>query len=250
MNSSQPLAVLVHGAWHDEHCWAGVHAQLARRRTRSASLTLPSTDPGRELPGFADDVAAVTTLIESIDRNVILCGHGYGGMVISEAGNHARVTRLVYLAAFCPLPGQRVIDQSIAPPAEPFAVRQSGDGRMTVTRRLAARRFYGDLDRATASRLASRLLPSTAAIHHARSDNPAWMTKPTTYVLCKRDRVLDRHRSRRVAEQVVRTQLAWGWADDHVITLGTGHCPFYSAPELVADAVVGRSPLLPPHRWH
>lgn len=249
MNPSQPLAVLVHGAWHDEHCWAEVKPQLARRRTSSVALTLPSTDPGRELPGFADDVAAVVGLVDSLDHDVTLCGHGYGGMVISEAGNHARVKRLVYLAAFCPRPGERVIDQVMGSPAQPFTIRQTGDGRMTVTRKKAVRRLYGDLDRARAASLAERLLPSTAAIHHARSANPAWLVKPTTYVIGRRDRVLDRRRSRLMAEQIVRTQLARGRADDHVITLETGHCPFYSAPDLVADVLTGRSPLLPHHRW-
>lgn len=214
------------------------------------SLTLPSTDPDHELPGFADDVAAVLDLVESVDRPVTLCGHGYGGMVISEAGNHAQVGRLVYLAAFCPLPGQRVIDQAVGSPAGPFAIRRTGDGRMKIASRLAARRFYGDLDRRVAARVAARLLPSTEAIHHARSDNPAWLVKPTTYVLCRRDRVLDQHRSRLVAEQVVRTQIAQGWADHHVVTLGTDHCPFYSAPGLVADVVVDGTPRLPHHRWH
>lgn len=245
METSQPTAVLVHGAWHDEHCWTDVMAQLALRRTPSVSLTLPSTDPGRELPGFADDVAAVVELIESLDGEVTLCGHGYGGMVISEAGNHDQVSHLVYLAAFCPTPGQRVIDQAAGPPVGPFAVRQTGDGRMTVQPRLAARRFYGDLDPGAAAIRASRLLPSTAAIHRARSANPAWLAKATTYVLCRRDRVLSRRRSRLMALQVVRTQLARGRTGNHAVTLGTGHCPFYSAPGLVADVLVGISPSWP-----
>lgn len=243
MPNPQPTAVLVHGAWHDESCWDAVHAQLALRSASSLSLTLPSTDPGRELPGFADDVAAVVDLVDSVDGDVTLCGHGYGGMVISEAGNHDRVHRLVYLAAFCPEPGERVVDQAVGGLHGRPALRSTGDGRMVLQHRPAARRLYGDLHSGTAASLAAQLLPSTAAIHWAQSRNPAWLTKPTTYIACGQDRVLNRRRSEIVAQRVVRNQLAHGRSDSHAVTIATGHCPFYSAPGLVADVVASGDPV-------
>ncbi|MCP3989104.1 MAG: alpha/beta hydrolase [Actinomycetia bacterium] len=240
MPTSKPTVVLVHGAWHDERCWADVMSQLSLRRTPSVCLTLPSTDPGRELPGFADDVAAVTDLIDAVDGEVTLCGHSYGGMVISEAGNHDRVTRLVYLAAYCPRPGERVVDQSagiVSPLAVP-AVRQTGDGRMMIRARPAARRLYGDLRGPVASRKAAQLLPSTAAIYRAPATNPAWRSTPTTYVVCRRDRALNSRRSRDTAHRIVRSQLALGLNSSRAVSINTGHSPFYSAPNLVADVLV------------
>ena len=231
-----PTAVLVHGAWHDEQCWAAVVAHLSLRRMPVVTLTLPSTDPGRDLPGFADDVAALVDVIEAIPGPVTLCGHGYGGMVISEAGNHDRVRRLVYLAAACPRPGERAIDQV---PRLRRSIRLTGDGRMMLSARTAARYLYADLGRGWARRRAADLLPSTAAIFQARSIDPAWRSKPTTYVACGRDRALDRRHCRLRAGEVMVNQLAHGRADGFAVTLPTGHAPFYSAPRAVAEIVAG-----------
>ncbi|MEL7157538.1 MAG: alpha/beta hydrolase [Actinomycetota bacterium] len=231
-----PTAVLVHGAWHDERCWAAVVAHLSQQRMPVVTLTLPSTDPGRELPGFADDVAALVDVIDAIPGPVTLCGHGYGGMVISEAGNHDRVRRLVYLAAACPRPGERAMDQA---GRLRRSIRMTGDGRMLLSARTAAHRLYGDLGRSRARHRAESLLPSTAAIFQARSIDPAWRSKPTTYVVCGRDRALDRAMCRRRADEVMVNQLAHGRGDGFAVTLPTGHAPFYSAPRAVAEIVAG-----------
>jgi pimeloyl-ACP methyl ester carboxylesterase len=243
MPTSKPTVVLVHGAWHDERCWAQVLTELRHRRIPAATLTLPSTDPGRELPGFADDVAAVIGLIESLGGQVVLCGHAYGGMVISEAGHHDRVTRLVYLAAYCPRPGERVVDQVRRPGHALMAplVHHTGDGRMVISARSAARKLYGDLQAPVAASRAAQLLPSTAAIYRTPVVHPAWLEKPSTYIIGRRDRALDARRSRAMAQLLVRARNWGGRAPATALTLDTGHCPFYSAPKLVADIASGCS---------
>ena len=196
---------------------------------------VPGTMSIPDLPGFGEDVAAVVDLIEQLDRPVVLCGHGYGGMVISEAGNHDHVERLVYLAAYCPSPGERVIDQVLGPPLGLFAVQHTGDGRMRVRPRLAARRLYGDLHRPAAKARAAGLLPSTATIHRSPATSPAWLRKRTTYVRCSRDRALDATCTERAAHDVIRAQLARGRSENLSLILDTSHCPFYSAPAAVAE---------------
>ena len=247
MPTSKPTVVLVHGAWHDERCWAEVITQLRLRRIPAASLTLPSTDPGCDLPGFVDDVRALVDLVESIGSEVILCGHGYGGMVISEAGHHHQVSRLVYLAAFCPRPGERAVDQVARWPLAPAAplIRLTGDGRMTIGPRAAARRLYRDLGAGPAVDLAGRLLPSTASIWRAPAVNPAWQIKPTTYVVCTRDRMIDGRQAQRTAGHVVRSQPVRGRSTNHALALASDHAPFYSAPNLVAEVIgtLGPGPL-------
>jgi len=233
--------VLVHGAWHDERCWGDVTAQLDLRRVPWATLTLPSTDPGDDLPGFAADVAAVVDRIERIDGNVTLCGHGYGGMVISEVGNHPQVSRLVYLAAYCPRPGESVLDLAARISRCPPLLLAPGDGRMRIGRAQAQRLLYSDLGRAQAADKAALLRPSTAAIYRARSTNPAWVTKEATYVLCRRDRVIRPSRARRMADRVARSQIATGRAATHLAVLGTGHSPFFSAPGHVAALLANPS---------
>ncbi|MEM7341244.1 MAG: alpha/beta hydrolase [Actinomycetota bacterium] len=241
----------MHGAWHDESCWSEVQRSLAAEHLLSSvPVHLPSTDPesspghpsggprGRPaLPGFADDVAAVIQTLEATPGPVTLCGHGYAGMVISEAGNHPRVNRLVYLSAYCPVQGQRISDLlcALGPWGGAPPIRDSGDGRMWFSRRAAPRRLYGDLPVDVARRLADRLLPSSSVIHDARATAPAWRNTVTTFVHGRRDRVMAVRRSLLTAQRVLQSHLAAGRPETTTLTLAGGHCLFYSQPQRVAE---------------
>src|SRR5262245_43964292 len=91
--ADDPTVVLVHGAWHGAWCWDKVTARLDDAGVAWAAVDLPFTS-------FGDDVAAARRTIEGVGGPVILCGHSYGGAVITEAGQEPNVQRLVYLAAF------------------------------------------------------------------------------------------------------------------------------------------------------
>ena len=54
------------------------------------------------LTSLADDVAATKRIIALQDGPVMLVGHSYAGVVITEAGNDPKVVGLVYVAAFAP----------------------------------------------------------------------------------------------------------------------------------------------------
>jgi pimeloyl-ACP methyl ester carboxylesterase len=85
--------VLVHGAWHGAWCWDGVVKALSERGVPAIAVELPLT-------GFEDDVALTRAAIESAGDHVVVCGHSYGGAVISEAAaDLPGVKRLVFIAA-------------------------------------------------------------------------------------------------------------------------------------------------------
>ena len=81
--------VLVHGAWHGSWCWQRVAPLLEKRGLAVRTVDLPSVGarPGAGTD-LSADAAALEAVIESVAGPVILCGHSYGGMVISRA--HAR----------------------------------------------------------------------------------------------------------------------------------------------------------------
>ena len=87
--------VLVHGAWADGSCWSGVIALLQAKGFHVVAVQNPLTS-------LADDVAATKRIIALQDGPVILVGHSYAGVVITEAGNDPKVVGLVYVAAFAP----------------------------------------------------------------------------------------------------------------------------------------------------
>ena len=101
---AKPTIVLVHGAFADSSSWYGVITILER----DGYSVLAAANPLRSVKGDADTVRA---LLASINTPVVLVGHSYGGMVISNAANgQANVKALVYVAAFAPEAGEKAGD--------------------------------------------------------------------------------------------------------------------------------------------
>ncbi|HEV2517698.1 MAG TPA: alpha/beta hydrolase [Devosia sp.] len=97
---AKPTIVLVHGAFADASGWGGVIARL----NKDGYQTIAAANPLRSVAG---DAAALSALVKSIDGEVVLVGHSYGGLVITEAANgNANVKALVYVAAFIPEVGE------------------------------------------------------------------------------------------------------------------------------------------------
>lgn len=87
--------VIVHGAFVDGSGWSGVYDRLTKSGYQVTIVQNPLTS-------LEDDVAATNRAIEAQDGPVILVGHSWGGVVITQAGNSDKVVSLVYVAAFMP----------------------------------------------------------------------------------------------------------------------------------------------------
>src|ERR1043165_290227 len=92
--------VLVHGGFVDGSGWEGVYQTLKRDGYAVSIVQNPTIS-------LADDVAATWRVIAAQNGPVVLVGHSYGGVVITEAGNDPNVAGLVYIAAFAPDRGTR-----------------------------------------------------------------------------------------------------------------------------------------------
>lgn len=109
--------VLVHGAWHGGWCWSRTARSLRNAGHDVHTPTLTGVGDRVHLMSRAVDLE---THIEDIVRvfeaeelsDVVLCGHSYGGMVITGAADRVadRIRSLVYLDAFVPADGQRTLD--------------------------------------------------------------------------------------------------------------------------------------------
>ena len=120
---STPTVVLVHGAFVDGSGWKPVHDLLVR----DGIEVVVSQHSTQSLTG---DVAEVQQVIEAQDGPVVLVGHSYGGVVITEAGTHPQVAGLVYVAAFAPDAGESVAtliaDPDPSAPVPPIVPRKDG----------------------------------------------------------------------------------------------------------------------------
>ncbi len=113
--SPKPSIVLVHGAYADGTSWSKVIAMLQAKGFNVVSVQNPTTS-------LADDVAATERAIDQQAGDVVLAGHSWAGVVITQAGNNPKVKALVYVDASAPDAGQSILDAGAALPAAPEQV--------------------------------------------------------------------------------------------------------------------------------
>ena len=112
--------VIVHGAWADGSSWSKVIPLLQAKGLHVVAVQNPLTS-------LADDVAATKRAIALQDGPVLLVGHSYGGVVITEAGNDPKVVGLVYVAALAPPNGESVASISKPYPPTPLGAEIHAD---------------------------------------------------------------------------------------------------------------------------
>lgn len=189
--------VLVHGAFVDETSWDGVAAILTARGYHVTAVKNPLTS-------LADDVAATKAVVDAQDGSVVLVGHSWGGVVIGEAGDDAKVASLVYVSAFAPDKGETISALSASGPATPgvAAIRPDAKGYLTIDPAVFPSAVAGDLPKKIGEHLAAHQMP----INHTAFDEPAevaaWHEKPSWYVLSAQDLVLDPHAQTFFAERM------------------------------------------------
>jgi pimeloyl-ACP methyl ester carboxylesterase len=222
--------VLVHGAWHGAWCWEKVVPRLQAAGVPAVAVDLPGHGKSAEPFGdLHDDAAAVRRLLDAAGGPVVLCGHSYGGMVITEAGDHPAVRHLVYLAAF--MPDEGVALRGISRPPRPSGLSNAavlGDDGLVRLGPGAAAALYHDCDPADIEGALRRLGPHPAATFTQAPAAVAWHTVPSTYVVCTADRAIPPDFQRAMAERAGR-----------VVEWPTGHSPFFARPDLVAELLRG-----------
>ena len=132
--------VLVHGAFADGSSYAKVISLLEAKGLHVTAVQNP-------LSSLADDVAATKRVIAMQDGPVILVGHSWAGMVISEAGNDPKVAGLVYVAAIVPDENQSADDviKSYLPPPGLAEAKPDAAGFLSLTRKGIDEDFVPDV---------------------------------------------------------------------------------------------------------
>jgi pimeloyl-ACP methyl ester carboxylesterase len=141
--------VLVHGGFVDGSGWEGVY-KILRKDGYTVSIVQNPTI------SLADDVAATRRIVAAQDRPVILVGHSYGGVVITEAGNDPRVAGLVYITAFAPDKGESVSTLIKDPPpgAAVPPILPPQDGYLFLDKAKFPGSFAGDVENERAAFMA------------------------------------------------------------------------------------------------
>jgi pimeloyl-ACP methyl ester carboxylesterase len=123
---------------------------------------------------------------------VVLVGHSYRGVVISEAGNHPKVASLVYIAAFAPDAGESVSSLiENPPPGAPVPpILPPQDGYLALDKAKFHASFAADVDADTAAFMADSEVPWGVEALDGAVTQPAWKTKPSWYLVATDDRMI------------------------------------------------------------
>src|SRR3989454_2622591 len=182
-NSAEMAIVLVHGGFVDGSGWESVYRVLKKDGHNVSIVQNPTIS-------LADDVAATKRIVAAQRGAVILVGHSYGGVVITEAGNDPKVEGLVYIAAFAPDRGESVSSLiKNPPPGAPVPpILPPRDGFLFLEKDKFAASFAADVDAETAAFMSDSQVPWGVEALNGTISEPAWKTKPSWYLVTTDDK--------------------------------------------------------------
>ena len=189
--------ILVHGAFADGSSWSKVIPLLEARGFHVRSVGIPLTS-------FADDVAATKRAIGAEDGPVILVGHSYGGLVITEAGNDPKVSGLVYVAAFAPDADQTITDISkpFPPPLGFSKLTTLPDGFLLLSPEGIEMAFAQDQTKEEKALLVAVQPQTAGSIFGAKPTAAAWHIKPSWYIAASNDNMIAPEQEKSMAKHI------------------------------------------------
>jgi pimeloyl-ACP methyl ester carboxylesterase len=222
IENSKPTVVLVHGGFVDGSGWEGVYNVLRKDGYTVSVVQNPTIS-------LADDVATTKRVVSAQNGPVILVGHSYGGVVITEAGNDPNVVGLVYIAAFVPDKGESVSslikDPPPGAPVPPILPPQ--EGFLFLDKAKFAASFAADVDPDKAEFMADSQVPWGVEALSGTISEPAWRSKPSWYLVATDDKMIPPPAQRFMSERAGST----------VVEAAGSHAIYVSQPNAVAALI-------------
>lgn len=221
-HAAETTIVLVHGGFVDGSGWEDVYHILTRDGYRVAIVQNPTLS-------LADDVAATKRIIHAQTGPVVLVGHSYGGVVITETGTDPQVAGLVYIAAFAPDKGESVssLIQDPPPGAPVPPILPPQEGFLFLDQEKFAASFAADVDARKAEFMAASQVPWGVEALAGTVSEPAWKTRPSWYLVAKDDRMIPPPAQRFMSARAGAT----------VVEVPGSHSVYISQPAAVAALI-------------
>jgi pimeloyl-ACP methyl ester carboxylesterase len=214
--------VLVHGGFVDGSGWRGVYDELHKAGYEVTIVQNPTTS-------LADDVGFTRRAIADSKHPVILVGHSYGGVVVTEAGTDPKVAGVIYIAAFAPDAGESVSSLIANPPpgAPVPPILPPQDGFLMLDKHKFHAAFAADLDPVTGRFMADSQVPWGVAALDGPVTVPAWKSKPSWYLVATDDHMIPPPAQRSMAKRAGST----------VVEVKGSHAVYVSNPKAVAKLI-------------
>ena len=217
---TKPSIVFAHGIWADGSCFSKVipPLQAEGHEVVSAQYGLDTTK---------EDVAATIRTLGRVSSPAILVGHSYGGSVITAAGMDDRVAGLVYIAALAPDSGETSqTQQDNFPRTDIFSHVEVQNGRVWMLAD-GIEAFAGDLTEEEKTLVWATHYAPAADLFNGRIERAAWRSKPSSYILARKDRTVHPELQRFYTKRMGAT----------VYEADTSHVTMLSDPKLVIDVI-------------
>jgi pimeloyl-ACP methyl ester carboxylesterase len=226
-----PTIVLVHGAFAESSSWNGV----ARHLLAAGHPVVAAANP---LRGLADDAAAVSDVVRAIDGPVVLVGHSYGGMVISNVAHDAGdITALVYVCAFAPDAGESAFELSLRFPGSTLGdavapiARHDGGVDLVIAKDKFHAQFCADVPEDEATLMAVTQRPvAQAALEEQSGPRPLWKHVPSSFFIGAEDRNIPAALQRSLAQRADARRVAEIAHGSHAVAV--------ARPEAVAQLIL------------
>jgi pimeloyl-ACP methyl ester carboxylesterase len=217
----KPTIVLVHGAYADGSSWSKVIPMLQAKGYTVVSVQNPLTS-------LADDVAATNRVINQQTEPVLLVGHSYAGVVITEAGNNPKVRGLVYVSGIAPDSGQSLVDVAVGfPPSAAPVVKDEG-GFLSLSEAAYMKYFAPDLPIPEQRVLAATQVTWFNGCLTDKVTKAAWRDKPSWWVIGKNDQMVNPKWQEKMAANIKAK----------VTEVTSSHVVLLTHPKTVTDVIV------------
>ncbi|MDB5200867.1 MAG: alpha/beta hydrolase [Ferruginibacter sp.] len=231
--------VLVHGAWQGAYVWQFVKDELEKHGQKVITVELPAhgTDTTSAanvtINSYRDKVIAA---IKAANTKVILVGHSLGGMVVTATAESIpdKIEKLIYIAAFVPGNGQRLVELA------------GQDAQSQLGPSLIPSATQPTLDVIPANRVAIFCQDGSATVKQLVLDKfrvePAIPFGMPVFVTAAAFGQVDKYYIHTTADQAIgitlQKQMASAAGITKVYSLNSGHSPFLSMPDSLADMLM------------
>src|SRR5882724_6156726 len=232
---AKPTVVLVNGAWANNASWS----RVIKRLQNDGYTVVAPPNPLQSLNGDAETIA---DLLQTISGPIVLVGHSYGGMVISNAATgNPNVKALVYIDAFIPDQGESALGLDSSQPGSvlgagppdtvfnfvPFPGATPGDALLYVKPSVFLQGFANDLPAKQGAVLAATQDPVTFSAVTTPSGPPAWKTIPSWALVGTIDNAIPSSIQLFMANR----------AHAHITEVKAGHLSMISQPGAVTKVI-------------
>jgi pimeloyl-ACP methyl ester carboxylesterase len=208
-DTSDITIVLVHGGFADASSWTDIIDRLQRDGYKALA-------PANPLRGLVNDATYVSNVVKTIEGPVLLVGHSYGGLVITNVGAMVdNAVGLVYVAAMAPDEGETMLDVAADYPRtlildalRPASIAPSeAEADFIVDPELYREAFAADLPKKQTRVFAATQRPFVGAALATPSGPAAWKTLPSWYAVATSDQAIHPDQQRFYAKRMGATTI-------------------------------------------